>query len=130
MRVQVFRSAQEKVPLWHDKTLEEIPFFNAEVIRYRSYIAVKDGPVLCGLASFVEDSMRVPGAIGISFVSTHPAHRNKGVAGKMVRALFELARAEKKPLANTAYEPDGEKWLKHVFHRTAIEFPDVQFFER
>lgn len=130
MKLRVLRTLREKLPLWDDARLRDIPFFNTELIRHRSYIAAMDGSQVLGLVCVTEDSMRIPGALGVSFVSTHPEHRNQGVARELVRSLFEFARSERKGIANTAYEPDGDTWLRHVFARNAQAFPDVVLYER
>lgn len=130
MKIRVLRTIREKLPLWDDKSLKDIPFFSTDVIRHRAYIAAMQGQKIVGMACVTEDSMRIPGALGVSFVSTHPDHRNQGIAKQLVQALFEFARSERKGIANTAYEPDGEAWLRHVFARQAQAFPDVAFYER
>ena len=130
MKIRVLRTIREKLPLWTDESLNAIPFFAIDAIRHRSYIAAMQGSAIVGLACVTEDSMRIPGALGVSFVSTHPERRNQGIARQLVEALFEFARNEHKGLANTAYEPDGERWLRHVFARNAQAFPDVAFYEQ
>lgn len=130
MNIKLLRSIREKLPLWDDDSLASVPFFSKDLIRHRTYIAALDGRQVLGLACVTESSMRIPGALGVSFVSTHPQHRHQGVATRLVQGLFDFARNEAKGIANTAYEPDGERWLRHVFARQAQQYPDVVLYER
>ncbi len=129
--VRVLRTAEEKQALRAGDCLErDIPHFSEEVLNWRSYLAAFEGDQVVGLVGFVENSLRVPGALGVGFISTHRAHRQRGVARALVNALFEWALEQGKAIANTDYEPDGLKWLKPLMLEQARMTPTVQLIER
>jgi GNAT superfamily N-acetyltransferase len=130
MEIRLLRNAEEKSVLrQHDEALS-IPHFSGELLPFRSYLAAFEGKKLLGLACFVESSSRIPGALGLGYLSVHPQERNRGVATKLAQALFQLAQSEGKAIANTHYEPDGEKWLRPVMTRIAAQTTGVVLHER
>jgi predicted GNAT family acetyltransferase len=68
------------------------PFFS-ETHRFGGFIGVKQDGVLVAMAG---ERMRVPGATEVSGVCTHPAHRGRGHANALIRAVAGriLARGE------------------------------------
>lgn len=130
LTVEFWQSTQEKAPLLAPSLTDQIPFLGSDLVAHRAFlVALKQGEVV-GVVSLVKDSFRIPGALGVGFISTHLRHQNAGVARALVKSLFELAASRKQAIANTSYEPDGDRWLRHVMTRTAALYPDVEFYER
>jgi len=129
-RVRLLRTREEKAILREVALSKKIPFLAYDPRAPGSFLVALAGPHIVGAVGLVMDSHRIPGALGVGFVSTHSDHRKQGVSKALVTALFELARQRNQALANTAYEPDGERWLKPVMRRTAALYPDVEFYER
>lgn len=127
--VQLLSPQQAKERLADPTLCENIPFLKHDLGARREFLTAYDGPLVVGVAGLVRDSHRVPGALGVSFISTHCDHLNRGVATALVRALFDLAARRGQDIANTAYEPDGHKWLRPVLQRVAREYPRVQLHE-
>lgn len=130
LTVRLLRSREEKAPLAIPAQDEKIPFLGYDLLEHRCFLTAFQGEKVVGVVSLVMDSHRIPGALGVGFVSTHSDHRNQGVSRTLVQALFELACQRRQAIANTSYEPDGDRWLRHVMHRTAKAYPQVEFFER
>jgi predicted GNAT family acetyltransferase len=61
------------------------PFF-AETYRMGYFIGVRDGGRLIAMSG---QRMRVPGFTEVSAVCTHPDHRGKGLAGKLMRVIID-----------------------------------------
>lgn len=61
------------------------PFF-AETWRMGHFIGVRDGGQLIAMAG---QRMRVPGFTEVSAVCTHPDHRGRGLAGKLMRVIID-----------------------------------------
>ena len=129
MEIRILRESASKRVLRQESLEEAIPFFDIEMVSHRSYLAAIESGCVVGLVSFVESSMRVPGALGVGFVSTHSGHRGCGVARRMLEALYELAAHENKPIAMSAYEPDGERWLRPLLAKLSLQNPHVRLFE-
>ena len=128
--IRVLHSPLEKALLLvHRDLAKNICFFAHESIAHRTFIVALANKKIVGMASLAERSHRVPGAMGLCFVSTHLAYRNRGVATALAGAVFAYARAKGKAIANTAYEALGEKHLKPVLTRVALAFPDVALIE-
>lgn len=106
-----------------------MPFLNEATLQHLRFLVATEGLEVLGVVGLVLDSHRVPGAIGLAFLSVRQEHRNRGVATCLVSALFELAQARRQDIANTHYKPDGERWLKAVLHRAATKHPQVRLHE-
>lgn len=132
LEIKVLESAAEKAIL--EAQLSElcanIPFFSNVCLRTRVFLAALKDAKVVGLVSIVKESHRVPGAFGIELISVHQGHRNQGIAKALVHELFELARKCRKDIANTAYKPDGELWLKPLMTTKAAAYPQVKLYER
>lgn len=131
LTVRLLSTRSEKEPLHAAALTEKIPFLGYDLVEHRSFLTAFDAhgtPV--GVVSLVMDSRRIPGALGVGFVSTRSDFRNRGVSKALVNGLFELARSRQQAIANTHYEPEGLAWLKPVMHRAAALYPDVEFYER
>ena len=61
------------------------PFF-AETYRMGHFIGVRDQGALIAMAG---QRMRVPGFTEVSAVCTHPDHRGRGLAGRLMRVLID-----------------------------------------
>lgn len=61
------------------------PFF-AETYRMGHFIGVREGGRLVAMSG---QRMRVPGFTEVSAVCTHPDHRGKGLAGKLMRVIID-----------------------------------------
>jgi predicted GNAT family acetyltransferase len=61
------------------------PFF-AETYRMGHFIGVREGGRLIAMSG---QRMRVPGFTEVSAVCTHPDHRGKGLAGKLMRVIID-----------------------------------------
>jgi predicted GNAT family acetyltransferase len=61
------------------------PFF-AETWRMGHFIGVREGGRLIAMSG---QRMRVPGFTEVSAVCTHPEHRGKGLAGKLMRVIID-----------------------------------------
>lgn len=61
------------------------PFF-AETYRMGRFIGVRKGGRLIAMSG---QRMRVPGFTEVSAVCTHPDHRGKGLAGKLMRVIID-----------------------------------------
>lgn len=131
IRFCLLQTQEEKACLKKLQNDGALPLLKHENIDYRRFIAAKDsdGRVI-GLVSFVLDSSRIPGALGVSFVSVHPAWQGKGIARRLVTELFELARHLGKDIANTRYTEDGQAKLRSVMQDVARQYPDVRLFEK
>lgn len=130
LHVRLLRTRDEKSVLREVALSKKIPFLVYDPRAHGGLLVALAGPHIVGAVGLVMDSHRIPGALGIGFVSAHSDHRRKGVSKALVTALFELARQRNQAIANTAYEPDGERWLKPVMRRTAALYQDVEFYER
>lgn len=105
--------------------------FSPDLVAHRSFVvALSDEVKVVGIAQLVEISSRVDNAIGIGFIETHVDFRNQGISKHLVNSVFALAQSLGKDVANTSYEPDGERWLKHTMHAYASAYPNVRLIER
>lgn len=130
LTVRLLSTREEKSVLLTPGLTQRIRFLDHDLMAHRSFLVAFDKDEVVGVISLVMDSHRIPGALGVGFVSTHDDHRNRGVSKVLVKALFELAVHRNQAIANTSYEPEGELWLKHVMRRTAALYPEVDFYER
>jgi GNAT superfamily N-acetyltransferase len=126
----ILRDAADKALLRHQDLDDAFQFFDRERIPHRTYVAVLEEGRVVGLAALLESSGRHPGALGVGFIETHAHHRQRGIGKLLVEGLFQFARQEGKAIANTEYEPDGERYLKHLMAAAAQRYPDVTLFER
>lgn len=129
MQVAIHTETQDKESMLRKIERGSIPFFTEMLMDWRTYVVVYDGNRVVGMAGLLEHSVRCDNSIGIAFISTHKKHRNRGIAKMLVDAVFKYAQDSGKNLANTEYEPDGEKYLRHIMHRTAEKYPKVKLFE-
>lgn len=127
--VRLLSTSNEKTPLRELAQGHAIPFLNSATIEHLRFLVVFEGEAVVGVAGLVLDSHRVPGCLGIGFVSTHCEHRNQGVASLLAQELFDLARRRQQGIANTRYKPDGVLWLRPVLQRLALRYPEVPLFE-
>jgi GNAT superfamily N-acetyltransferase len=107
-----------------------ISFFDPDMMGQRTLLVAYNDNVVVGIAAIVEKTVWYPNALGIGYISTHDDHRNIGVATALVTALFDYAKKSCKHISNTPYEPDGERYLKHVMHRISNNYPSVTLYER
>lgn len=129
MQVVIHTDAQDKQSMLRKIEQHSIPFFMEMLLDWRTYVVVYEGNRIVGMAGLLEHAVRCDNSIGIAFISTHKDHRNRGIAKILVDAVFKYAQDTGKNLANTEYEPDGEKYLRHIMHRTAEKYPKVKLFE-
>ena len=130
LSICVMREEKAKVPLLTQPLEKVIPFFDRNMVPHRTYLAALLRRQVVGLVALVESSSRVPGALGVGFISTHVEFLNQGISSQLARALFDFALDQKKAISMTAYEPDGEIWLRHVLQRIAAATPSVQLIEQ
>lgn len=129
--MQLLVTAEDKLILYGpNNLLAKENFFDPDVVPYRNYLAALHGEKIVGLVCFTDESVRIPGSLGIGFISVHPEHWHKGIASQLVTALFEHASAVGKNIANTNYEPMGKLYLRPVMQRVAAFFPAIHLFER
>lgn len=127
---RVLRTADEKSCLWDEAVQSGFTLFDQNMLSHRTYIVAFEAQAVVGLVCLVESSARIPGALGIGFLETHRLHRNRGVAKALVNGLFEFASRQGKHIANTSYEPDGERWLAPLMRSAAQRYPHVALHER
>lgn len=128
--IRILRSREEKCFLYNQNLDDVMSFFDSDLVMHRTYIVALEKGNVVGLVCMREEGMWVPNALHIGYVETHPAHRNKGIATKLVEQLFLFASAEKKAISNTKYEPQGQLWLQPVMQAAAIRHPAVALHER
>ena len=127
--LRVLRNAADKAILHQPTLVGQIPYFSLRTVEERVFLAALKADQVVGLACIAEESFRTPGAIGVSYVATHSAHRKTGVAKSLVEGLFLLARERGKHIANSFYEQDGKLWLQPLMQRAALRYPDVHLYE-
>lgn len=96
----------------------------------RKYILAADeitGKIV-GAVCLDENPRDLQFTIKIGYVSVSPAYKNKGVATKLVAALFEYAEQQQKSVQNSKYEPEGMQYLKPLLHRMKSNY-SVLFYE-
>lgn len=114
------------------KGRDQIPGFSlfySDIVDHRVYVVAYLESRIVGIAQLIENSSRVPNAVGIGFIETHTDFRNRGVAKALVDEIFSMAKRQGKNIANTTYEPEGELWLRGVMERVAGQTPEVNFYE-
>lgn len=104
--------------------------FVEKVINCRQYVLALDNNSIVGVLSFVEHSMWMPNGIGIGKIQVHRNYRNQGICTGLVHILFEFANTYWDGIVVSPYEPDGEKWLKHIIARYSKQYPDLKILER
>jgi GNAT superfamily N-acetyltransferase len=127
--LRVLRSGADKRILYEPSLGDRIPYFSLRTVEARLFLASLEAEQVVGLACIAEDSYRTPGAIGIAYVATHSAHRQRGVAKSLVEGLFLFAREQGKHIANSFYQHDGKLWLQPLMNRAAERFPEVHLYE-
>jgi GNAT superfamily N-acetyltransferase len=127
--LRVLRNAADKVILYQPTVAGFIPYFSLRTVEARVFLAALQSGQVVGLACIAEESYRTPGAIGIAYIATHLAHRQKGVAKSLVEGLFLLARERGKHIANSFYQHDGTLWLQPLMKQAALRHPEVHLFE-
>ena len=130
LEIRVLRTPLEKAVLLTQRDMaDNICFFAHERIERRTFIVALAHTKIVGMAVLAEHSHRVPGALGLCFISTHLDYRKKGIASQLVPAVFAYAKAQGKAIANTAYEDLGAKYLQHVLERAALACLEVELIE-
>jgi predicted subunit of tRNA(5-methylaminomethyl-2-thiouridylate) methyltransferase len=137
MKTKLLRTPEDKQVLLQQDLGKDFKLFSKKYIHERSYIiAIKEQLIfgtkketIVGIVSIVEASSRIDNSIGIGFVNTHAKFRNCGIAKELVERLFQFANEEKKHISNTAYEAEGDKWLKPLMQNASEKYPDVFLFE-
>jgi GNAT superfamily N-acetyltransferase len=128
--IRILRTPSDKALLRKEQLADGFNFFDPKMVEHRTYVVVLEAGQPVGLAALVESSMRIPGALGVGYVETHRAHRQRGIAKLLVEGLFGYALESGKDIANTEYEPDGLKWLKPLMQSAAQRSHQVRLFER
>lgn len=129
---QIVRTCAEREKFFSGQLQEmedTLVFFDRHLAEHRSFIVALDAGQVVGMVSLKEESMRVPGAMAITFVSVRADRRKQGIGRQLVKALFDFAEAEGRTLANTQYEDDGRRFLKPLLEAAARENPQVAFSE-
>lgn len=109
---------------------KELKFWAHEHHQGREFVlAFSEGQVL-GVASLKSHSSRVPGALGLCFVSVRPQFRKRAVGSCLVRKVFEIAAQRKQDIANTSYVGEGGKTLKRLLESEAQRWPSVALREK
>lgn len=129
MSILILREHDRKTDLLALSGLSQLPLFKPHFAAIRSFIVSVRGDEVQGLVCFREESARMPGCMGVGFVTTHPGHRRQGVASTLVDALFALARSQGKGVVNSSYEKAFEQWIRPVFERAAKRTPEVPFWD-
>lgn len=106
-----------------------IAFLKHDLQTRRVFLVAYHGSCPAGVASLAMDSHRVPGAIGVSFIAVDQAFKGQGVGRFLVEAVFDLAEASGKALANTEYTAEGQLKLKPLFSRLQADYPHVAVHE-
>lgn len=110
-----------------------MPFFEGWRPAYK-YLAAADPAnhdEVVGLICFKDTTAYVPDFLGLTYLTVARAHRNKGVATALAQALFARAKAMRKGVFVSAYEPDGRRYLRKVLRRTSrsLKVPLLEFGE-
>lgn len=129
MSILILRQNDRKADLLALSGLSQLPLFKPHFAAIRSFIVAVCGDEVQGLVCFSEESARMPGCMGVGFVTTHPNHRRQGVASTLVDELFAFAQAHGKGVVNSSYEQACEQWIRPVFERTAKRFPQLPFWD-
>lgn len=126
----VLCTREEKAILRDPELEEEFFYFDLEMLNHRSYVVVMEQKKIVGMVAIVDQSMWFEKAVGVGFVETHSECRDRGIGRLLVDGLFQYARKHGKAIANTAYTPDGLKWLHPLMKEAAERYPDVVLHER
>ncbi len=127
--VRLIRAAADKRLLDSPELEASLPLFSRELLKCRTYLASFCEGKVVGLVGIAETSRRVPRALGVAFISTHPDFRRQGVARELVEALFQFARLHGVGVATTPYGPEGRKWLRPLLRDAARRYADVPLHE-
>lgn len=130
-QIRLLRSDLDKCFLRGRRSLEDcMPFFNHDLVGFRSYMVAVQGEEVLGMLAFVEESNWMPRSFGVGFISTHLQHREQGVASTLVRELFKLAFREGKGIVMTPVEPAVREFFEPALATIAAAFPAVQYLQR
>ncbi len=84
----------------------------------KSYVVIKEGPVIVGLAGLEKDPSKKTNT-WIKFISVDPAYQNKGYGTMLISKICEVAKQEKHSLQTSFYSDEGEERLKKNLHNIA-----------
>jgi predicted N-acetyltransferase YhbS len=96
-----------------------IPHFYGEWRSDRHYLAAVEDGLVVGLVCFTWQSARVDNSFGLAYASVSNAWRNKGIAKALMHEFFALAARLNRGIYVTAYEPDGQRYLRKVLLQAA-----------
>jgi ribosomal protein S18 acetylase RimI-like enzyme len=121
-----------------DDLVERIHYFNGECSPSYgfkkdtefNYFCAMDEDKIVGMLKFKtggSESLWNPGYNNwVSFISVDPEYRNRGIAKKLIRMLFEFANENKYSVLQSRYSDDGLKYIKKEFNKVASEY-DIDF---
>lgn len=109
---------------------EELPFWAQEQAQGREFVLAREQDQILGVASLKSHSHRVPGALGLCFISVRPQFRGKAVGAQLARKVFELAAQRGQDIANTSYIGEGGLTMRRLLQTEAQRWPSVTLREK
>lgn len=131
IRIRHLQTPDQKRPLWTiPDTADFRPtFFAVNTIPFLSFFEAHSSTnTLMGLLAY-QPSIRVPGTLGLTYVSTLANFRKQGVAHALLTSFFEHACLHNIGIANTPYAPDFKPTTQKIVQTLLPLFPNLHFYE-
>lgn len=95
---------------------------NAVCLTYRRiFAAISECGTVMGIAQIVDESGVYPGNVGIGYIEVFDGFKKQGVAGALVKRVFDHAFTLKKGVRTGHFTSSGRLHLKKIFERVEME---------
>ena len=110
----------------NENLFKRFKYLSPRHLENEEVLTVLDGKQIVGAAG-LEKSPYEENVYWMKYVEVDSRVREKGIASKLIQAMFDFARKRKTRLRSSSYSDMGDLRLKKVVDRVRTEYPDVPY---